>query len=410
MTRRVRGTLQWRLQLDALLERRLPRGLARTDSRVAWILRLGAFVLLHEPSTGAYAAVDGAVRLCREVGRAALSGLVNAVLRRLAAGPSVAQAAAELYPDDADARLAVEVSLPRWLAARWRARFGSGPARALGLALNRPPRFTVRPQHPLDRATLRARLAAEGIDAEPTRWAPDGLHVGRVGSLDALDLLQTRALFVQDEAALLVGHLLAPAPGQRVLDCCAAPGGKAAHLLSLMGHQGEVIARDLNPSRVRLLEEISVHLPLRVEQHDVLAPEGPDLAQPPFDAVLLDAPCSNLGTLRRHPEAKARVQPEFVARSAAQQTRMLPAAARRVAPGGVLVYAVCSVAPEEGWGVTRAFLDSEPGRRFVVEPPPQPQLFASLLDEQGAFVSLPHQHDMDGFYAVRLRAGPEEAS
>jgi len=410
LTRRVRGTLQWRLQLDALLNRLLPKGLRHTDERVAWVLRLGSFVALHEPSTGAYAAVDGAVRLCRQVRRAPLAGLVNAVLRRVASGPPVARIAAELHPNDPDARLGVEVSLPRWLAARFRARLGPGQARSLGLAFNSPAPFTVRPQHPLDRDTLRQRLEAEGIEAQPTRWAPDGLHLSRIGRLDALGLLRERALFVQDEAALLTAHLLAPPPGSRVLDCCAAPGGKAAHLLSLMGHVGQVVARDLKPGRVRLLRELSERVPLRVERHDVLASEGPDLEQPPFDAVLLDAPCSNLGTLRRHPEAKGRVRPEMIDRCAALQARMLPAAARRVRPGGVLVYAVCSLAPEEGWGVVHPFLASEAGQRFQVEAPPRPPAFASLLDEQGAFVSLPHRHDMDGFYAVRLRARPQESA
>ncbi len=405
LTRRVRGVLQWWIELDGLLEAFLPRGLERTDARIRWVLRIGAFGLLHEDPAAPFAAVDRAVDLAREVKRDALCGLVNAVLRRLA---ERAARGTLPWPDpqqDPVGHLAARSALPRWLAERWVARFGLAEAGALAQSLNTPAPLSLRVQAPGTRAEILAALQEQGVEARPAPRAPDSLQLGSVERLGELDLLRTRRVFVQDEAATLVGHLVAPEPGWRVLDACAAPGGKSAHLLSLMGGVGEVTARDAEPSRLSLLRKLAQELPLRVERGDLLAPPAAsELGS--FDAVLVDAPCSNLGTLRRHPEAKRRLSPEVIERAAATQARMLPGAAALVRPGGVLVYSVCSISREEGWPVVDGFLASAAGAEFEVEPPPQPELFAGLMDERHAMLSLPHRDGMDGFFALRLRRRP----
>ena len=399
----MRAALQWRLQLDHSLERLLPRGLGRTDGRVAWILRLGAFGLLHEPGLASAVAVDTAVHLAREAGRSALAGLVNAVLRRLAGLAAAGELPRPDPASDPAGPLAVAAALPRWLAHRWIEQLGFAEALELGLSLNLPPPLVARVQPPGTPEELARRLAAHGIAARPASRAPDALVLGSSGSLAELEeeLAQGR-LFIQDEASILVGHLAAPRPGDVVLDACASPGGKAAHLRGLLGATGSVHARDVGEGRVRLLEEVARHVPLEVAARDLLAPPLPEDVER-FDVVLLDAPCSNLGTLRRHPEAKARLEEGIIAESAARQRRMIAAAAALVRPGGVLVYSVCSIDPEEGWGVVDDLFGSDAGKGFRPEPPQQQALFAGLLDERAALRTFPHRHGMDGFFAVRSR-------
>ena len=402
VTRIVRGTLQWRLQIDHFLERLLPRGLARTDRRVRWVLRVGAFGVLHQDGLPAAVAVNCAVALAREHGRVGLAGLVNASLRRLA---SQAGAGRLPMPDpisEPDAHLAVAAALPLWLAGRWLGRFGQEEALELGLSLNRAARLCVRVQPPADTEEVLLRLKERGLAVTRARRAPDCLVLGSPGPLGELDEVARGQLFVQDEASILVGHLVAAQRGWQVLDCCAAPGGKAAQLAAMVGPRGMVHARDLGPGRVRLLGEVSSKVPMEVEERDLLAPPSAgDLGR--FDAVLLDAPCSNIGTLRRHPELKARIEELVICLAAARQAQMIRAAAMLVRPGGLLVYSVCSLAPEEGWGVVEPFLGSEVGRGFRIEAPSQEGLFEGLEDSRGAVCILPHRHDMDGFFALRLR-------
>ncbi len=403
ITRQVRGTLQWRIQLDHLLDQRLPKGLDGTEPRVGWILRLGAFLLLHDPKVPTWAAVTRAVDLAKASGRRGMAGLVNGVLRALGR-----QAEALPYPDPAEdpaGHVSVAGSVPRWLAARWVDELGLDEALALALSLNEAPRFTVRVVPPASRDDLTRVLAEQdGTVLEPCRWAPDGLVVTGGAGPALFREIERGSLVVQDEASILVGHLVAPERGDRVLDCCAAPGGKARHLASMLD-EGVVLARDLGRARMRFLGGLEPGSKLVVQERDLLAPPLPeDLGA--FQRVLLDAPCSNLGTLRRHPEAKARISPDVVAISAERQAALLQAAAKLVAEGGVLVYSVCSVTREEGWGVVDGFLGSDAGAGFRVEAPAS-RVFEGLLDERGAMVTWPHRHDMDGFFAVRLRRIPK---
>ncbi|MBM4321495.1 MAG: hypothetical protein FJ125_16515, partial [Deltaproteobacteria bacterium] len=377
-------------------------GLERTDERVAWILRLGAFNLLREEGLASSIAVDVAVRLARECGRSGLAGLVNAVLRRLAVRHAEGALALPDPLADPVGHLAVATALPRWLARKWLEELGPVEALQLGLGLNRPPPLTVRVQPPATVEEMRTWLASQGIVSRPASRAPDALVLGSPGSLAELEAASAGRLFVQDEAAILVGHLVAPGPASVVLDACAAPGGKAAHLRGLVGEDGEVHARDTGEGRIRLLQAVASRVDLLVAARDLLDPPRPEDIDR-FDAVLLDAPCSNLGTLRRHPEAKARLEEGIVERSAELQRLMIAAAAPLVQPGGLLVFSVCSIAPEEGWGVVDRFLATGAGKAFFPEHPPQEALFAGLLDCRGALQTLPHRDDMDGFFALRLR-------
>jgi len=401
-TRLVYGTLQWRGQLDHHLGGLTRRGLEDVEPVVLRVLRLGAFQLLHMPEVPAAVAVHEAVQLVRALGRGRASGFVNAVLRRLAAtdGPGDSGKAG-----DAVGQVAARGSVPGWLAERWVRRLGFEEALALALACNEVPPGTVRVQRGrTSRSALAARLAEEvEVTVEPTPRAPDGLLVAPLSGLLGSFALEEGLCVVQDEAAMLVTELLGPRPGETVLDACAAPGGKTGHIADRLAGRGVVDAVDLHPARCRQVRELVTRLGLtgvRVHEGDV---REVALPCPEYDRVLLDAPCTGLGTLRRHPEVRWRRSPQDVESLAVRQGELLSAAAARVRPGGVLVYAVCSTEPEEGEEVVDAFLVTG-GAGWHLEAPRGPEL-DGLADAAGRVRTWPHRHGLDGFFMARLRRG-----
>ena len=388
----VYGTLAWQGRLDHELSALVHTPLAALDPPVRAALRLGLQQLLLMDRVPAYAAVDASVRLARTAGRGA-SGLVNAVLRRAAGGTR------RPLPDDPLERLAVEWSHPRWLVERWAATFPPEELPRL-LAANNAAAPTVVRARPGARDALRAELDAAGIATGAAPFAPDALIVDRAAArLHALPAYREGRVAFQGEASQLVTALLAPRPGAHVLDACAAPGGKSAHAAGLVGAGGLVVALDPRPAGARRVRAESARLGAAVRTL-VGDARRPPLAAG-FDAVLVDAPCSGLGTLRRHPELRWRRRPEDIARLAVLQREILAGVAPLVRAGGVLVYAVCTLTREENEEVVRALLAAEP--RFALE---RADAFvpASVVDDAGFLRTLPHRHGLDGFFAARLRA------
>lgn len=387
----VYGTLRLRGRLDHTLETRVRRGLEDLEPDVRDLLRLGAYQLLAMDGVPAYAAVSQTVELAKEAAPRA-SGLVNAVLKAVA---REGWREAPSYEDDPVAHLTRWGSHPRWLVERWLARYGDG-ARTLVELDNRRPDTFLRPVGVPPAGALEA-LEAAAIVAEPVPLAPDAVRLDPGADVGAA--LAAVPAVVQDPAAGLVARYTAPPRGATVLDLCAAPGGKA---LALAGESGvRVVAMDRSRTRLgRLLENADRlaarvgRLPLLVAVADARAP-----ATVPGDVVLVDAPCTGTGTLRRHPDGRWRVRPEDLDTLAALQREMLDAAAERVRPGGLLVYATCSLEPEENEDQVAAFLDR--WGAFASEPAP-PGLDPALLQDD-RLVVLPHEHGMDGAYAARLR-------
>jgi 16S rRNA (cytosine967-C5)-methyltransferase len=402
-TRLVYGTLAWQGRLDHHLAELVRRPLARLDPGVRAALRLGLYQLLFLDRVPAYAAVDGSVRLAARAGGAAgrgARGLVNAVLRRAAAlgrrGLSLPDPAG-----DSIGRLAVEWSHPRWLVERWASEMDAEALVRLLAADNTEAPTALRANTlATTRADLVAELRAAGIGVEPSRWAADGALVDRAAArLRALPAWREGRFAFQGEASQLVAPLLALERGARVLDLCAAPGGKAAHAAALLGGTGMVLALDRRPGGVSRLRSEVARLGASTVHAAVADARRPAARDGAFDAVLVDAPCSGLGTLRRHPELRWRRRPEDVPRLAALQRDILTAAAALVRPGGILVYAVCTTTREEGPEVVGALLAST--SRFVAEPAALPP---ELLDAAGNLSTAPHRHGLDGFFAARLRA------
>jgi 16S rRNA (cytosine967-C5)-methyltransferase len=383
----VLGSLRRRGWLDHVLARLSSRPLEKVDPHTRAALRLGAYQLLYL-RTPRHAAVSESVSLAREREPRA-AGFVNAILRRLAReGPPPEPDALR----DPLAWLCTAGSLPDWLARRWHARLG--PERAVARAragLEAPPVFVrLNPAQP----SARDAVEASGVELDPA--AVPG--AARAGGAPLGPLAERALLYVQDQGSQLVARLAASEG--LVLDACAAPGGKAILLSDLARQEAtRIVAADVSRVRMDVLRRLARRwgaARVRAVAADALAPPF----SRPFDAVLLDAPCSGLGTLARNPDIRWRLSPADVDRNAARQESLVESVSRLVRPGGLLVYAVCSLEPEESDAVVDRFLERHAD--FAVDPLPDwARPFA-----RGERVELdPAQHGGDGFFAVRLLRG-----
>lgn len=398
------GTLRWQGTFDAIVTAFANRPAGRMDPEVLDILRLTIFQLLHLDRIPASAAVNDAVQLARKAGKKSASGLVNAVLRRVSRERRHLPVPSR--PDDpsnveaARAYLSVSLSHPRWLVERWLDRYGLDTAEAWAQFDNAPARLTLRAiTWRTTREALAETLAGHGVETEPTRVAPDGLVVSAGNPL--LSPIAHDGLFlVQDEASQLVGVFAGAGPGDLVLDACASPGGKTTQLAAAAAH-GLVVASDVRGRRVDLLVNTvrATGAPnVRVVRADAAGtlPFGDR-----FNLVLLDAPCSGLGTLRRDPDIKWRRTASDLPVLARAQGAMLVEAARVVRPGGRLVYSTCSSEPEENEHVIEGFLAAHP--EFALMPVAAlPELVRPFVDDRGHFRTLPPRHQLEAFFAAML--------
>lgn len=395
----VYGVLRYRDYLDWMLAGFLsrPGGLASTTLNN---LRAAVYQIefMRVPE---WAAVDEAVSI--EKAMRGRHGLVNAVLRNFLRNRPTPPDPRE---DASGKALAVVTSHPFWLVQRWVRRFGLNESIDLCVANNAIPQTTIRIGDSARRDEALRMLAERNIAAYASSVVPAGIAFdGTVRFRDLADAL-AMPYVVQDEAAQLVGYLVNPSPGQRVLDACAAPGGKATHLAELMGDSGEVVAMDLDDLRLQMLRETLVRLGLK----SVTARVANALTcrdDQRFDHVLVDAPCSALGTIRRNPDIRYRITAADLGRLQVTQQRMLANLAQLVRPGGTLVYSVCSTEPEEGEAVVRRFLQEQPNFSIIEGDFPFLEPFACR--DEGGFVgyrTFPHRHGMDGFFAVRMKCRP----
>ena len=395
------GVLRWRSALDAALAAASSRALDRLDADVLDLLRLAVYQLQHRDRLPAHAIVSDAVASTRIAGHTSAAGFVNAVLRRVTrttTGPDRldrAVAAGDV------AALAIHGAHPEWLVARWAGRFGLEAAAAWLRFDNAPAPLTLRAVTPrIDREQLAVRLAAAGVASHPTAWAADGLVVSGGAAVDSAEV-RAGLCVVQDEASQLVGEFAAAWGGARRLDVCAAPGGKT---IALAATDAVVIAGDRRPRRVRLLRDTLARAQapaVRVVQHDAAAPLP---YRAVFDCVLVDAPCSGLGTLRREPDLKWRRLEGDLATMAAVQQTMLAHAARVVAPGGVLIYATCSSEPDENDAVADAFLAAQPAFAAAGALPAAASAGLRRLEAaDGRLRTSPVAHGLEAFFAAAFR-------
>ncbi|MDQ3998437.1 MAG: 16S rRNA (cytosine(967)-C(5))-methyltransferase RsmB, partial [Gemmatimonadota bacterium] len=387
----VYGMLRRRSWIDAVLGDRVRGGIARLDADLTDLLRLGAYQLLFMGSVPAYAGIAQTVELAKRRHGIGASKLANAVLRRV---DRERGALGVELPDDPIEALALEHSHPTWLVARWVARWGVEETRNLLVANNREAPLVARPYN-VAREQLEAMLEDAGIRVADAPLLGEGLELQSVSSLTELGAFRQGLFHVQDPASTLVTEYAAVAPGSRVADLCAAPGGKS---IELARRAGPVYSSDVSPGRLaRVVENVS-----RLELTQVFAYVA-DARVPairPVDAVLVDVPCTGTGTFRRHPDARWRLKASDLAVMGALQRAILRSAASVVRPGGLLVYSTCSIETEENDAQIDAFLDEHAGWRLD---PPAAGVVPDRVLDAGRLRVLPHRHGTDGAFAARLR-------
>ena len=394
------NTIDWALNLYLV-----KRKLEDLPSWIRCILRVGASQILFLSRIPPWAAVYETVALAKRYGHQGTANLVNAVLRRLLLHKE------ELpYPDireDPVAHISLRYYHPPWMVSDWLSRWGVKETLALCEANNTPPPLTIRVN------TLKASvsfvqevLEKEGVKAHPCRFAPEGLVVEELDTLEDSPAFKAGLFYIQDEASMLVSHAVNPHPLSTVVDATAAPGGKTTHLAQLMKNQGRILAFDTHENRLRLIADNCRRLGVTcVELHLGDARSLGDLYPGVADYLLVDAPCSGLGVLRRRPDARWRKDAREVKELAEIQLTILKGAFGVLKPGGILVYSTCTLAWEENEGVIKRFLEENPGVIPEDLSTYLPNLPQDLVDQArgGQVQFLPHKHGTDGFYIARLR-------
>ncbi|MDA8433717.1 MAG: 16S rRNA (cytosine(967)-C(5))-methyltransferase RsmB [Nitrospiraceae bacterium] len=345
-----------------------------------------------------WAAVNEAVEMEKSSSSPGKASLVNAVLRSVLRNKD---RVSHPFPfDDPADRIAINTSHPKWLVKRWLGRFGEEEARRLAEANNRVPPLTIRVNTlRTTREDLISLLVSHGAACVPTEFSPDGIVLKEVRSHEELSFAD--GLFaVQDEASQLISYLLDPRPGETVLDGCAAPGGKTTHIAQLMRDSGLIVAVEKDGERIDMLRANLRDLgvtSVTIVQGDVAQMRGAG----PFDRILLDAPCSATGVIRRNPDVKYRRKARDLADYKANQMGLLRAAASLLKEGGRLVYSVCSLEPEEGEEVAHEFLKTAAEFRII----DAEAVFVRQFSAQGFVRTYPHRHTMDGFFGVAVCKG-----
>ena len=357
----VSGTLRMRAALDHQLALRLSRPIGRLDGMVRDILRMSAFQLMYLTRTPSSAVINDAVDLTRRGGKSSATGLVNAVLRSLnrdrqkltwPARPAEAAGAGAMA-----GYFSVVHSHPEWLVARWLGRYGAADTERWLTFNNHGPALCLVPNRALaSREALEEELKSDGVDTQRTTRASHGLHVTSGQALGTRAFREGRCL-VQDEASQLIGELVGAQRGDRILDLCASPGGKTVAMAADLGPSGLIVATDVRRHRLRVLTDTLGRCRItRAHVVQVPATGGLPFAEGSFDRILIDAPCSGLGTVRRDPDIRWRVAETDLPALAATQLALLQRTASLVRPGGTLVYSTCSSEPEENQQVVAAFL------------------------------------------------------
>jgi 16S rRNA (cytosine967-C5)-methyltransferase len=402
LTELVYGVLRLRGRLDFALAKFSRQPLQRLEEEALLLLRLGAYQLLELDRVPAHAAVHATVDLAHRIGMGRVAGLVNGTLRTLE------RERARLEwptPDNLKAYLQHRCSLPGWLAKELLRQFPNADSRAFAEALTLAAPQTLRTNTlKTDREALLAALTEAGHSARPCRYTPEGVIVEKRAPQplpgDSEGWYQ-----VQDEASMLMAHLLEPRPGDKILDACAAPGGKTTHIAALTGDQADITALEKYPRRVELIRQGAKRIGCqKIEARCWDLNAAPEFLEPEsFDRILVDAPCSGLGVLRRNPESRWSRRPADIKGLVELQRTILRQVAPLLRPGGHLLYSVCTFTAAETDAIVHDFLANQPSFKQEDFRSLLPRGWQGLTTDRGCVRTLPHRHDgMDAFFAVRF--------
>jgi 16S rRNA (cytosine967-C5)-methyltransferase len=393
----VYGVLRWQNRLDYILETHAKRPLKNVDFPLLLALRIGLYQIKFLSRVPERAAVNESVELARAFGPRGASGFVNGVMRSACRHPD--QPPLPAKNEDALGYLTVTLSHPEWLARRYLDGLGPDRAEARCLHHNRAPSTDLRIEPSADMEKVQKLLETEGVTTEPFAVLPRCLRV-RSGRPTASSLYRNGDIFIQEAGSQLIPYLLSVQKGDRVLDACAAPGSKATEI-SHWCRPGMVIALERRRRRLELMISLA-----KRSKCDNLIPVGADAEAPPFRVpfrrILLDAPCSSLGTLARNPDIKWRLSEKNLAEHAERQYRLLSSCTGLLAPGGRLVYSTCSTEREENEEVIQRFLLAHSGFFVANTHESVPESARHLIDKQGMLTTLPERDGMDGYFAVAL--------
>lgn len=390
------GTLQHKLTLDYYLE---PFIRGKVDLWVRWLLRMSLYQMEYLTRIPAHAAVNEAVEIAKRRGHKGIASMVNGILRSILR---------QGIPSTADIknpveRLSIETSHPHWLVERWVESYGLDETAAMLHENNIPPVQTVRVN--TTRATVKevlVSLEAEGVKAQQSDMIPECIHLTN-GTAARTTAFKEGLITIQDESSMMPANVLAPQPGMKVLDMCAAPGGKTTHIAELMDNQGSILAMDLHPHKLDLIDENTARLGLDIVQTAPIdgRKAAEFLAKDSFDAVLVDAPCSGLGVMRRKPDIKYTKREEDLESLQNIQLAILDNAAQVLKPGGRLVYSTCTVDKRENEGTVEAFIAAHP----EMEREELTNLPEKLLAKQtdGMLQVFPQDFGSDGFFVAAFR-------
>jgi len=408
------GVLRWQKRLDFFIDRSLEKAGRPLDEEIRIALRLGVYQLLFLDRVPARAAVHESVELVKRARKSSAASLVNAILRKVGKEGSQTESAdesiARLLPEGLPLaeRVGIQYSHPTWMVERWLKIFGEERTRRLLAANNRVPALSGYVLDPSRREEAKLSLERSGCRVQAGRLLRDALVVTG-GNPAAGEALREGWVAIQDEASQAVAHLVAVEPGDTVLDLCAAPGGKTLILARAAGTRGRVIAADLREHRVRAMKERLAAMGIRNVEAMTLDGSRPLPFDRPFDRILVDVPCSGTGTLARHPEIRWKLRAEDLSDLRVRQIRLLRNALPSLAPGGRLVYATCSLEPEENESVVKDVLESVGGGFHIVSARTSIEGLLqdsvrpdSLVSSDGFFRTFPPETGTDGFFAAAI--------
>ncbi len=398
LTELVNGTIRWKMKIDYVISQFYRGDYAKLDINIKNAIRIAMYQIMFLERVPQSAAVNEAVEFVKKLRGQFLANLVNAILRT-----SIRKLESVEYPsieDDPVRALSTVHSFPTWMVRRFVNRFGVYETEQLLTALNERPRLSIRvnPKKIVPQE-LASSFEEKGLKVKRGQFIPNFYYVEGLSRIGELDSFRAGQFTVQDESAGIVSKLLDPQPGERILDMCAAPGGKTTHILELTNGEVDLTAIEKYENRARLIQD-SIERMGYGHGKIVVADAGKYQDAVLFDKILIDAPCTGFGVMRKKPDSKWKREPEDINLLNEIQTSIIENASRLLKPNGILVYSTCTIETAENQDVVQSFMSRHP--EYVLEPADS-IVDRSLVGKDGYVETFPHRHDMDGSFAARMR-------